>query len=296
MGARGTFCYQLYYDPTLGLPLWANAGWRGSLYPPYGDGNGHLVDYARVFNAVEGNTTFYSGIPSPASVAAWASQAPPSFRFCFKLPAELTHERRLADIEAPFDAFIEALAPLRDRLGPLMVQLPRDLGEEALPRLKRLLERWPAGIGCAVEPRHAEFFHKGRVERDFNRLLITHDANRIMLDVRPLFGGPDSDHAGMIQARREKPKRPLHVISTGRYPLVRFIGHVDESINQGYFTTWIDQLSLWIKQGKTPFLFVHTADNREVPQLACSLYARLAEVIDLPALADFAGTRQASLF
>jgi uncharacterized protein YecE (DUF72 family) len=280
----------------LGLPMWANAAWRGGLYPPHDDGSGHLADYARVFNAVEGNTTFYSGTPRAETVAAWASQAPPGFRFCFKLPAELTHERRLVDIEAPFDAFIEALAPLRDRLGPLMVQLPRDLGEEALPRLNRLLERWPAGIGCAIEPRHADFFHKGRIERDFNRLLITHGANRVMLDVRPLFSGPASDHAGMIQARQEKPKRPLHVISTGANPLIRFIGHIDESINHDYLTPWIERLSLWIKQGKTPFFFVHTADNREAPELARSLHSRLASELELPELADFAGTRQPSLF
>lgn len=280
----------------LGLPMWANAGWRGGLYPPHDDGSGYLTDYARVFNTVEGNTTFYSGIPSPASVAAWANQAPPNFRFCFKLPAELTHERRLVDIEASFDAFIGALSPLQDRLGPLMVQLPRDLGEEVLPRLDRLLERWPTGVGCSVEPRHTDFFHKGRIERDFNRLLITHGANRIMLDVRPLFSGSVSSHAGMLKARQEKPKRPLHVISTGDNPLIRFIGHVDESINEHYLAAWINQLSLWIKQGKTPLFFVHTADNREAPELARKLHARLAKVLDLPALADFAGTRQASLF
>ncbi|MGO2132762.1 MAG: DUF72 domain-containing protein [Halomonas sp.] len=280
----------------LGLPMWANTAWRGGLYPPHDDGSGHLADYARVFNAVEGNTTFYSGVPLATSVDAWARQAPSHFRFCFKLPAELTHERRLVDIEAPFDSFIAALAPLRDRLGPLMVQLPRDLGEEALPRLGRLLARWPADIGCAVEPRHIDFFHKGRIERDFNRLLITHGANRVMLDVRPLFSGQVGDHGGMIQARKEKPKRPLHVISTGANPVIRFIGHVDESVNHDYLSPWIKQLALWVKQGKTPFFFVHTADNRAAPALARLLHERLADVLDLPALADFAGHRQPSLF
>lgn len=94
--------------------MWANAEWRGGFYPPHGGG---LEEYARVFGAVEGNTTFYSGAPRAGTVAAWARQVPPGFRFCFKLPAVLTHERRLAGIEAEFDAFVEALAPLWDRLG-----------------------------------------------------------------------------------------------------------------------------------------------------------------------------------
>src|SRR5690554_6106579 len=133
----------------LGLPMWANPDWRGTLYPPHGGG---LEEYARVFGTVEGNTTFYSGAPRAETVAAWARQAPPDFRFCFKLPALLTHERRLAGVEAELDAFLEALSPLHDRLGPLMVQLPRDFGAEELPRLDALLARWPANLPCARRP------------------------------------------------------------------------------------------------------------------------------------------------
>ncbi|MCG6656664.1 DUF72 domain-containing protein [Halomonas campisalis] len=273
--------------------MWANAEWRGSLYPPHGGG---LEEYARVFSAVEGNTTFYSGAPKAETVAAWAQRAPPGFRFCFKLPGALTHRRRLLDIEAEFEAFVDALAPLRDRLGPLMVQLPRDFGPAELPRLAVLLARWPAGLPCAVEPRHPAFFHKGSDEVAFNRLLISHGANRVMLDVRPLFATPANGHPGLIQAQREKPKRPLHVISTGSNPLIRYIGHLDPSLNDAYFSPWIERLALWIKQGITPFLFVHTADNRQAPELARHLHGRLITACGLAPLGDFAGERQASLF
>lgn len=93
----------------------------------------------------------------------------------------------------------------------------------------------------------ADFSHRGRIERSFNRLLITQGANRVMLNVRPLFSGPDSGHAGMIQARKEKPERPLHAIYAGINPLTRFIGHVNESINHDDMTPWVKQLALWIK-------------------------------------------------
>ncbi|MBA2777823.1 DUF72 domain-containing protein [Billgrantia kenyensis] len=280
----------------LGLPMWANPEWCGSLYPPYGSQQGLLADYARVFSAVEGNTTFYSGAPKPETVAGWARLAPPDFRFCFKLPASLTHELRLEGIEAAFDAFVESLAPLHDRLGPLMVQLPRDFGYAELPRLEALLARWPVGLPCGVEVRHPEFFHKGMAEVALNRLLITHGANRILLDVRPLFSTSSVGSPALAHAQREKPKCPLHVLSTGDQPLVRFIGHLDEVINRHYFQPWIPQLRLWIKQGKTPFLFVHTADNRQAPQLARKLYQALADDSDLPALAAFPGECQVSLF
>ncbi len=280
----------------LGLPMWANPDWRGGLYPPHGGGDGHLADYARVFSAVEGNTTFYSGAPRPETVAAWSRQAPSAFRFCFKLPASLTHERRLVGVAADLEAFLATLAPLRDRLGPVMIQLPRDFGADELPRLDAVLSRWPRAIPCAVEVRHSDFFHKGAAETALNRLLISHGVNRVMLDVRPLFSTPAGDHPGMRQAQGEKPKRPLHVLSTANHPVVRFIGHVDAAINIRYFAAWIERLSLWIKQGKTPFLLVHTADNRQAPELARRLYRDLALRADLPALPAFPGERQTRLF
>ncbi|WP_201745009.1 DUF72 domain-containing protein [Aidingimonas lacisalsi] len=280
----------------IGMAMWANNDWRGRLYPPHGRQESRLADYARVFNAVEGNTTFYSGAPSEATVASWASQAPSDFRFCFKLPAELTHQRRLHHVDADVDGFFERLAPLHDRLGPIMIQLPRDFDEAELPKLDTLLSRWPEHIRGAVEVRHEHFFHKGRVERHFNRLLISHGIDRVMLDVRSLFSEPTDNDPRLFQAQSEKPKLPLHVISTANNPIVRFIGHFDRVRNDRYFLPWIERLRLWINQGKTPFLFVHTPDNRHAPELARHFHRQLATSIGLPDLADFAGERQNLLF
>ncbi|PMR80641.1 DUF72 domain-containing protein [Halomonas urumqiensis] len=277
----------------LGLAMWANPEWRGSLYPPHGGG---LEEYAQVFSTVEGNTTFYSGPPKADTVAAWSRQAPRHFRFCFKLPAALTHENRLAGVESAVDAFLASLAPLHDRLGPVMVQLPRDFGYSELPRLDALLSRWPPDIPCAVEVRHSEFFHKGMAEIALNRLLISHRVDRVMLDVRPLFSPPHDEHPGLLKAREEKPRRPLHVLSTADRPLVRFIGHYDEGLNDRCFRPWIDRLVLWIKQGKTPFLLVHTPDNRAAPALARRCYRRLCDHLPLEALGPFPGERQNRLW
>lgn len=278
----------------LGLPMWANQDWQGSLYPRQAKTE-LLSDYAAVFSSVEGNTTFYSGTPKSDIIAAWARQAPPHFRFCFKLPGHITHDQRLT---RPGDAwaFLDALTPLHDRLGPTMVQLPRDFGPAELPKLEALLAQWPAHLPCAVEVRHPVFFHKGDAERALNRLLITYSANRVMLDVRPVFSTPHEGHAGLAHAQQEKPKLPLHVLSTGQQPIIRFIGHIDKAINTRYFAPWIEQLSLWIKQGKTPFLFVHTADNRESPQMARHLYRLVQAKAALADLAPFADEKQSQLF
>ena len=274
--------------------MWANQDWQGSLYPRQAKTD-LLSDYAAVFSSVEGNTTFYSGAPKPDTIAAWARQAPAHFRFCFKLPASVTHDQCLGSLASAWE-FIEALTPLHDRLGPTMVQLPRDFGPAELPKLEALLAHWPAHLPCAVEVRHPVFFHKGEEEKAFNQLLITYGANRVMLDVRPVFSTPANGHAGLAHAQQEKPKVPLHVLSTAELPIIRFIGHIDKTINTRYFAPWIECLKLWISQGKTPFLFVHTADNRESPEMARHLYHTLQQHIALPELDPFADEKQSQLF
>lgn len=72
-----------------------------------------------------------------------------------------------------------------------------------------------------------------------------------MLDVRPLFSTSANSHPGLAHAQQEKPKLPLHVLSTADHPIIRFIGHIDKTINIDYFNAWKSRLSLWINQGKT---------------------------------------------
>lgn len=282
--------------PYLGLAMWANSDWRGGLYARHTPSDAFLEEYAKVFTSVEGNTTFYSGAPREAAVLAWARQTPRHFRFCFKLPARLTHDKRLVGIDGELSDFLARLEPLHDRLGPMMIQLPRDFGHAELANLAAFLERWPDNICCSVEVRASEFFHKGSAEQQLNRLLITYGVDRVMLDVRALFSTPAGDDSRLIKAQGEKPKRPLHVLSTSDRPIVRFIGHLDMNINERYFAAWADQLGLWIKQGKTPFLFVHTPDNRQAPELARRFHSLLVEKYSLSTLNAFPGEQQVSLF
>lgn len=276
--------------------MWANSDWRGGLYARHTPSDAFLEEYAKVFTGVEGNTTFYSGAPREATVLAWARQTPQHFRFCFKLPARLTHDKRLVGIGGELTDFLARLEPLYDRLGPIMIQLPRDFGYAELAKLEAILERWPDNICCAVEVRASEFFHKGSAEQQLNRLLITYGADRVMLDVRALFATSAGDDSRLIKAQSEKPKSPLHVLSTANRPIVRFIGHLDMSINERYFAAWVERIGLWIKQGKTPFLFVHTPDNRQAPELARRFHCLLVKEHSFSTLNPFPGEQQVSLF
>ncbi|MCR7000611.1 DUF72 domain-containing protein, partial [Pseudomonas aeruginosa] len=67
----------------LGCPSWNEAAWRGSFYPRELRSADYLGHYGGIFNAVEGNTTFYAR-PSAETVRRWAETMPAGFRFCAK--------------------------------------------------------------------------------------------------------------------------------------------------------------------------------------------------------------------
>ena len=111
----------------LGCPSWGFKPWRGNLYRRNAQPAEYLEQYASVFNAVEGNTTFYS-LPPADAVERWGESVPSSFRFCFKLPREITHDRGLRDAGGEAILFLRRMEPLGERLGPFMIQLPASLG------------------------------------------------------------------------------------------------------------------------------------------------------------------------
>ena len=73
----------------------------------------------------------------------------------------LTHVRRLREPREPAERFLEAARPLGSKLGPILLQLPPSLPAN-LPRLKDVLEVFPAGVRLALEPRH-ESWHTDEV-------------------------------------------------------------------------------------------------------------------------------------
>jgi uncharacterized protein YecE (DUF72 family) len=122
-----------------------------------GDGP-HLARYARVFPAVEINTSFYRS-HRPSIYERWANSTPEEFRFALKIPKTITHGLRLADSAALLDAFLDESAPLGSRRSCLLVQLPPSLALDA-PVVEQFLaavrERWSRDV--ALEPRHATWF------------------------------------------------------------------------------------------------------------------------------------------
>lgn len=162
----------------IGLPQWHHSAWAKM-------GLRDLADYARYFNCVEGNTTFYA-LPKQEVVMRWRDMTPESFRFCFKFPSIISHKAALANCQEDVDMFYRTLEPLGERIGQLWLQLPAAFAPVHLDRLWQFLDALPAGFDYGVEVRHADFFNKGEEERALNQGLHLRGINRAILK-RPFY-------------------------------------------------------------------------------------------------------------
>lgn len=263
----------------LGCPSWSESAWREYLYPADARPAEFLSLYSQVFNAVEGNTTFYAR-PAPATVLRWAQAMPAHFRFTAKFPRDVSHAGDLRQqIDAALD-FARLLAPLGARVSPYWLQLPAVFGPSRLAELEYFLEN--LGVPVAVEVRNPAFFARGEEERALNRLLRERGVERICLDPRALFSCT-SDQPAVLHAQAKKPRVPPRPTAFSQHPQVRFIGHPELEANEPFLSPWVAKLAEWIEQGRAPYIFLHTSDNRLAAALARRFHQRLSE--RLPGLA-----------
>jgi uncharacterized protein YecE (DUF72 family) len=130
--------------------------WKGTFYPEKMPAKGMLSFYAQQFSTVEINNTFYR-MPAPSVLESWATQVPENFRFVLKAPQAITHFKRLKEVEEPTERFLQVATVLKERLGPLLFQLPPNFKQD-LPRLDRFLDLIPVGTKAAFEFRHKSWF------------------------------------------------------------------------------------------------------------------------------------------
>lgn len=136
----------------VGTSGWTYNHWRGPFYPYVGPSTRWLEFYAERFNTVELNATFYRPIREQTFMN-WYARTPPGFVWSVKISRYITHTRRLLDAQEPFERFISALSPLREKLGPILIQLPPSLGFDQ-PRFEAFGRILPKGMQFTIEARH----------------------------------------------------------------------------------------------------------------------------------------------
>lgn len=150
----------------IGTSSWSSTDWKGPFYPETARPAEFLVHYARQFDTVECDATFYR-IPAARIVDGWVARTPEEFLFASKLPREITHERGLVDCGEVLREFLNVMGRLGGRLGPVVAQFAyvakrRDpdeyeTGRDFLARLRSFLDLWPQEVPLVVEVRNAKW-------------------------------------------------------------------------------------------------------------------------------------------
>jgi uncharacterized protein YecE (DUF72 family) len=140
----------------IGTSGWQYRDWRGRFYPSAVPTARWLEHYAAGFATVESNNAFYN-LPERRVFAAWAERTPDDFVMAVKVSRYLTHLRRLRDPAQPVARFVDRVAGLGSKLGPVLIQLPPTFRCDA-ERLAATLDQFPREFRVAVEFRHASWF------------------------------------------------------------------------------------------------------------------------------------------
>ena len=151
----------------LGTTSWSNEDWEGLIYPEGCAAADYIEHYAKVFRSVEIDSTWYR-VPTPKAIDGWLRRTPPHFRFTAKIPRVISHEKMLMDCMGEMEEFLDAMAPLGERLGPLLMQFPyiargqdaheNEYGSAFTERLAEFLPQLPTGeFHFAVEVRNGSW-------------------------------------------------------------------------------------------------------------------------------------------
>jgi uncharacterized protein YecE (DUF72 family) len=209
----------------VGCSGWNYAHWRnGVFYPPRCAPRNWLRYYAKHFDTVEINMTFYR-LPKAEAVARWVEETPLGFTFAVKVSRYVTHVKRLLDVPQHLPLLYERIQPLLDspKLGPLLWQLPPTFKVDH-DRLAHALEHLHDGRRHAFEFRHPSWF----TEQTYG-LLREHNVALVIGD-RP--------QVNEFQAHE----------LTADFTFVRFHGGtrgVDGNYSHRELDDWADRLEQW---------------------------------------------------
>lgn len=160
----------------VGTSGWHYSHWQGVFYPEGLPKSHWLEHYAGHFGSVEINGSFYR-LPGEAAVRAWRDATPDDFRFAAKASRFITHMKKLREVHDAVDTFLDRIALLGDKLGPVLFQLPPRWRVD-LKRLGEFLAILPKGREWAFEFRDPSWHCE-----DVYRLLRAHNAAFCVFDL-----------------------------------------------------------------------------------------------------------------
>lgn len=205
----------------IGTCSWKYASWKDLVYSA-AKGINYLEEYSKAYETVEVDQWFWSlfgdddvVLPRPDTVAEYRASVPEDFLFTVKAPNALTlthfYKKKGSEglkanphflSQSLLRDFLKTLDPLRDRLGPIMLQfeyLNRQKMQSMsafIDMLRAFFEQAPEGYQFALEPRNPQIFRDAYFEF-LNELGLSHVfiQGYYMPDIREIY----RDHRDLIR-------------------------------------------------------------------------------------------------
>jgi uncharacterized protein YecE (DUF72 family) len=137
----------------IGTSGWHYKHWLGRFYPDKLPAKEMFAFYARHFDTVEINNSFYH-LPLPSTFDSWRDNSPKHFLFAVKGSRFITHMKKLKEPESSSVKFFNGVERLGEKLGPILFQLP--------PRWQVNVERLSHFLD--VLPKHRRYVFEFRDE------------------------------------------------------------------------------------------------------------------------------------
>jgi uncharacterized protein YecE (DUF72 family) len=160
----------------IGTSGWHYKHWLGTFYPEKTPASKMLAFYITQFDTVELNNSFYR-LPSKVSMNAWHDNTPQNFLFAVKGSRFLTHMKKLKDARQGLERFLDAAEELKEKLGPILFQLPPNWEVNA-ERLDEFLSILPTYHRYAFEFRNPTW-----ETEDIHNLLAGRNAGYCIYDL-----------------------------------------------------------------------------------------------------------------
>lgn len=230
----------------IGTSGWNYKHWKGSFYPEDLSSGEWLNFYAKHLHTVEINNTFYR-LPEKKILAKWLDMVSPQFIFAVKASRYITHMKKLKDPVQGLENFLPRIKALRDKLGPILFQLPPHWHLN-LERLKSFLQALP---------------------REFRYTFEFRDSSWWMDEVYDLLENQGAAFCIFELAGQLSPKQV-----TADFVYVRLHGPGDAY--QGKYDNralagWAGAFSSWEKQGKQIYCYFDNDEKGYAAQNALTL-------------------------
>jgi len=190
-------------DIRIGTSGWYYNHWIDRFYPSGLHKSKWFEYYAKSFDTVEINNTFYH-LPKVKSVQRWYELAPKGFVYTVKANRYITHIKKLKDTSEPLERFFEIAGLLKGKLGPILYQLPPSLHKD-LDLLKGFIKLLPKRSLSVFEFRHKSWYDEDtfKLLDEFGAAFCIHDLGGLetprvitgdVIYIR--FHGPTGRYAG----------------------------------------------------------------------------------------------------